>query len=420
VASDRGARERVAPGVVKRHTRDCGKSNGKARCTCTPTFVARLRLGSGGKVASRERTFATLTDAVVWMQAGRTGDVPAGSVPTLRNGARSFYQRAREGSIASRAGTPYKPTTVAGYKTALSVRVLDWPDPVTGLPVGDLPADRLLEPRALQRLVTAWTEAGTSAESIRQAVAAVRAVMRWMYEAGHLQALPPAVLLPPPHKRRDRVATDAEADALIAAAVADDQKHRRSLIAPLVRLILASGVRVGEALALTWGDGLDLAGDEMVIRVDDSKTSAGVREVLVLDRATVNAMRAHRLATGRPADGLPVFAREDGQTYKRHGAPRYGLNRVRAAAGRALLIAEGVPLLDGDAGDEQIAARLAGVAWHSMRHTHATNLGTDPSVDAVTLSQRLGHADPAFTARRYVHGREDRARELARIAAGLA
>jgi len=41
-------------------------------------------------------------------------------------------------------------------------------------------------------------------------------------------------------------------------------------------------------------------------------------------------------------------------------------------------------------------------------------------VDAVTLSQRLGHADPAFTARRYVHGREDRARELARIAAGLA
>jgi len=177
---------------------------------------------------------------------------------------------------------------------------------------------------------------------------------------------------------------------------------------------------VGEALALTWGDGLDLAGDEMVIRVADSKTTAGVREVLVLDRAAVTAMRAHRLATGRLADGLPVFARGNGQTYKRYGAPRYGLNRVRAAAGRALLIAEGVVLLDGEAGDQQIAGRLAGVAWHSMRHTHATNLGTDPGVDAVTLSQRLGHADPAFTARRYVHGRDDRARDLARIAAGLA
>lgn len=55
-----------------------------------------------------------------------------------------------------------------------------------------------------------------------------------------------------------------------------------------------------------------------------------------------------------------------------------------------------------------------------MRHTHGTNLGTDPGVDAATLSQRLGHSDKAFTARRYVHAREDRARELARIAAGLA
>ena len=216
------------------------------------------------------------------------------------------------------------------------------------------------------------------------------------------------------------MATDAEADALITAAIADDEQHRRSLIAPLMRLVLASGVRVSEALALTWGDGLTVTGDEMVIRVADSKTTAGERKVLVLDRPTVNAMRAHRLATGRPADGLPVVAREDGQTYKRHGAPRYGLTRVRAAAGRALLVAEGVRLLDGDAGGEQSAARLAGVGFHAMRHTHATNLGTDPGVDAVTLAQRLGHSDPAFTARRYVHVREDRARELAMIAAGRA
>ena len=412
--------ERAATGVRVRHQKDCAKSDGKARCTCTPTFVARVRVGSAGSVADHERTFATLTDAVVWREAARTGKVPEVSSATLREGAVSFLIRAREGRITSRAGTPYKPTTLAGYDTALRVRVLDWPDPVTGLPVGHQRADRLLEPRALQRLVTAWGEAGTSAESIRQAVAAVRAVMRWMYEAGHLQTLPPDVLLPPPHKPRERVATDAEADALIAAAIADDQQQRRSLVGPLVLLVLASGVRVSEALALTWGDGLDLAGDELLIRVADSKTAAGEREVLVLDRATVNAMRAHRLATGRPADGSPVFAREDGQTYKRHGAPRYGLNRVRAAAGRALLASEGVPLLDGDAGKGQAAARLAGVAWHAMRHTHATNLGTDPGVDAATLSQRLGHSDSAFTARRYVHPREDRAREVARIAAGLA
>ena len=64
---------------------------------------------------------------------------------------------------------------------------------------GNIPAARLLEPRALQRLITAWQESGASDESARQAMAAVCAVMGWMYEAGHLEALPPAVRLPPPY-----------------------------------------------------------------------------------------------------------------------------------------------------------------------------------------------------------------------------
>ncbi len=47
--------------------------------------------------------------------------------------------------------------------------------------------------------------------------------------------------------------------------------------------------------------------------------------------------------------------------------------------------------------------------------------GVDLQIEPeVGLLARLGHSDPAFTARRYVHGREDRARELAMIAAGRA
>lgn len=37
-------------------------------------------------------------------------------------------------------------------------------------------------------------------------------------------------------------------------------------------------------------------------------------------------------------------------------------------------------------------------------------------VDAVTLAARLGHADPAFTARTYVYLDDDRARALADLA----
>ena len=36
-------------------------------------------------------------------------------------------------------------------------------------------------------------------------------------------------------------------------------------------------------------------------------------------------------------------------------------------------------------------------------------------VDAVTLAARLGHADPAFTARTYIHRDDDRARALAEL-----
>ena len=57
--------------------------------------------------------------------------------------------------------------------------------------------------------------------------------------------------------------------------------------------------------------------------------------------------------------------------------------------------------------------------FHTLRHTHATPLGTRPEVDAVTLAARLGHADPAFTARTYVNRDDDRARALADLADAL-
>ena len=62
---------------------------------------------------------------------------------------------------------------------------------------------------------------------------------------------------------------------------------------------------------------------------------------------------------------------------------------------------------------------MEGVAWHTFRHTHATLLGTRPEVDAVTLAARLGHADPAFTARTYIHRDDNRARALAEVADAL-
>ena len=56
---------------------------------------------------------------------------------------------------------------------------------------------------------------------------------------------------------------------------------------------------------------------------------------------------------------------------------------------------------------------------HAFRRTHATNLGTDPSVDPATLAGRLGHGDAAFTQRTYIHAQDEAAIRLGLIADDL-
>lgn len=59
------------------------------------------------------------------------------------------------------------------------------------------------------------------------------------------------------------------------------------------------------------------------------------------------------------------------------------------------------------------------VTFHTLRHTHATTLLTN-GIDVRTVSERLGHADPALTLRYYAHvlpGRDGAAAEAAAVAA---
>jgi integrase len=185
-----------------------------------------------------------------------------------------------------------------------------------------------------------------------------------------------------------------EVAALLDAAGLDDLGSGRSLMYPLLALLDGTGLRVSEALALRWGPHGVMVGPEGgVVRVTEAKTSTGVRDVPIGQRLAA-VLVAHRQST-EGAEGAPVFAHPQGHPYSRHGAPRYGLRRVSKAAG------------------------VEGVAWHTFRHTHATLLGTRPEVDAVTLAARMGHSDPAFTARTYIHRDDDRARALADVADAL-
>ena len=214
--------EKVVPGITRRHTRDCGRSTGtRRRCTCDPSYIARVKVGPRGKARQLSKTFTTLAEATKWREdtlAGVDGR-RTGPVPTLGEAAESYIGRMRSGSIFTRSGKPYSERTIEAHEGSLRVHVLPLTDRASGLPLSDLPADRLLSPRALHAVISDLTDAGCSPAVVRNAVQATRAVLRYLYDAGYTDSEPPAGLrVPPPPSRRDRVYSADEVAALLNAA----------------------------------------------------------------------------------------------------------------------------------------------------------------------------------------------------------
>lgn len=163
---------------------------------------------------------------------------------------------------------------------------------------------------------------------------------------------------------------------------------------PLLRLAAFTGMRRGELLGLRW-EHVDLeqgivtvvaarvkVGTTMVDGM--TKTTTGQRRIDI-DPGTVAALKswrtaqkAERLAAG-PAwqnTGL-VFTREDGSPV-----------HADHLAGRFAKLVKG--------------SGVKRVRFHDLRHTHATLL-LKAGVPIKVVSERLGHASPAFTLQVYAH-----------------
>jgi integrase len=176
----------------------------------------------------------------------------------------------------------------------------------------------------------------------------------------------------------------------------------------LASLLLATGLRRSEALALRWRD-VDLDTGHLTVeqtleqtvthgvRIKGPKTRHG-RRTISLPAHTVAELRAHwraqqehRLALGigkAPADGFMLAAMD--------GKPQ-SPDVISTAWGRAM---------------DKIG--MPEITLHSLRHTHASML-IAAGVDILTISRRLGHANPTITLNTYghlIHGMDDRAAEV--------
>src|SRR5579884_199116 len=299
-----------------------------------------LRVGSDGQTSYRVRvrragrtqtaTLPTLEAALAWRAraiAAARGEAEAPappsrpkpaplptSAPTVEAAARRLVLGMRDGSIRTRDGKTFKPSVVRKYEEALRLGVL----PI----VGSVPVDALRK-GDVQQLVDSIA-AQRTAEHARKALTALRTLCRTCEAYDKLEASPcTGVRVPvdPEPERPARILTPQEAEAIIRAASADDARLERSFAGPLIRLAFATGLRLGELLALPWGpDGLDLVaavvhvrrsldrvrGDDGAYPVVAPKSRTSRRDV-PLGPEDVAAMRRHLLASGRPTDGALVF-----------------------------------------------------------------------------------------------------------------
>ncbi len=197
--------------------------------------------------------------------------------------------------------------------------------------------------------------------------------------------------------------TPDELRTLLAAA----EEHE---LYPLIRLTALTGMRRGEVCGLKWED-IDLNTKQLGVRrtlgVIDGKPVIGTpksrrsRRTIDLDDKTVGILRTHRGQQAVAAEFVGDGWRQSGYVFTTvigtHTHPDNIGKRFTE-----LVRATDVPYL----------------TLHGLRHTHATHLlsmGQNPRM----VSERLGHADVAFTLQVYGHVLPGHQREAAEAAAGL-
>jgi len=226
-------------------------------------------------------------------------------------------------------------------------------------------------------------------KTVRNVHALVSKALGDAVDDGLLAANPAAKARPPSAPRGHHNMRSWTADELrsFLTFVAGDE------LSAAWRLAASTGMRRGEILGLRWSD------------VDTDKRIVVVRHTIVLvkghphedtpknheartidiDAATAAALRSHRtrqaqdrLAWGPDyTDSGLVFRREDGT----------GIHPDRFSQRFDALVAK---------------SSVRRIVLHDLRHTHATLL-LKAGVPVKVVSERLGHADPAFTMRVYQH-----------------
>ena len=196
---------------------------------------------------------------------------------------------------------------------------------------------------------------------------------------------------------------------------------------PVIKLLYHTGLRISEALGLTWDD-INLTTGEIHIsrqRVqhgyfESPKTATSAR-VFYADAILLAYLKAFKASQAEDEMRLGEtyqLAYEDTQhgrtcvTLPKKMRPMEGLER------RPLVCIRSDGTTYKHSGVATALAKL-GLNSHSFRHTHATRL-IEAGAKAVDVAARLGHADASITQNIYTHDTTEMQQETARIFEAIA
>lgn len=254
----------------------------------------------------------------------------------------------------------------------------------------------------VQKMINGLREDGRSYSTIKKAYNAVNACFTNGLQRQKVKVNPCyGVILPNSKlfkKKQIQFFTQEEAASLVSHALSTwSNGTRRYPLGDFVPLLLNTGLRLGEVLALQWDRDVNLDAGTItvhknivtvrnrqdsgpkykVVEQDDIKTDSGQDRVIPLNDAAQNALRSLKNVTG---DSLYVLTTKNGTQVKQRQLDQM-FRRIQLAAGCP---------------DDRI------YGLHSLRHTFATLLiynGTDVKV----VSKLLGHSDISITYNTYVH-----------------
>lgn len=366
------------PGVYRRHVKGCPR---KGRCNCPYVVVSEHR----GKQSTE--TFATFGEARERKGAQHAGD----RRPTSKVRFGPYF----EGWIKSYGGRTsrgFSETTRPEYERPIRAHALErWK---TWKLVEVEPAD-------IRELFGKMRAQDCSTSQIKKLRAALSVLFATAVDDVLLRSNPvQGVRIPAardeqaePEEETAKALTRAELAILMAAI-----PQRWELF---FDFLTVTGLRISEAIGLRW-EHLDL-GEEPKVKVREQfyrgkrrklKSGAGKRD-LPLSPAMTERMLAHRRDNyGGPK--TPVFASTTGTELIRGKVAERVLTPAAIAVG--LTVEE---TGEGKDGKEEVKVRPT-VTFHTFRHTCASLL-FDKGRNIKQVQEWLGHADPGFTLRTYVH-----------------